>query len=72
MVFAITVPVLRCVPCLHKSPLCLVFVLLRTYLLDADLCAILGEHDVLLLQLVDPALSKFVCVEEDLCATTSQ
>jgi hypothetical protein len=39
---------------------------LGTDFLDADLCAIFREHDVLLFQLMHAALGKLVRVEEDL------
>jgi hypothetical protein len=55
-------PVLCSVPCIYKRPLRLVRIFLRTDFLYANFCAVLGEDDVLLLQLVDAALGEFVCV----------
>jgi hypothetical protein len=63
--------VLRSIPRLDKGSLCLVRVLFCADFLDSDLGAVLGEDDVLLLQLVHAALGEFVGVEEHLSAPKS-
>jgi hypothetical protein len=55
-------PVLCSVPCIYKCPLCLVRIFFRADFLYANFCAVLGEDNVLLLQLVDAALGELVCV----------
>lgn len=57
---------LRSIPRLDKRSLSLIRVLLCTDFFDADLRAILGEHDILLFHLADAALGELVRVEVDL------
>lgn len=62
------IPVLRSIPGFDKSALCFVGIFLCAQFLDADLCAVLGEDDVLLFEFVDTSLGKLTGVKEDLMA----
>lgn len=57
---------MRSIPCLHKRPLGLVRIVLAADLLDPNLCAVFGKHDILLLHVLGAPLSQLVRVEEDL------